>query len=186
MDQEGNPHPKVIDTETISQSGKEVGLVKPPIVSVAPATNKKTDNDKIKILNDVSELMDDDGEEEYPYEKLKIDQGFFVPTLPNNTTDKLLADIHQSINRAKQRYGEVEVDEHGDDVWESVIIRFKKRNDDGTIQLQDGKPITGANQTNRPKYIYTRNYIAKAVIAGQKLGDGVEAEGDGVVVIRVA
>ena len=27
---------------------------------------------------------------------------------------------------------------------------------------------------------------AKAVIAGQKIGEGIEAEGDGVVVIRVA
>ncbi len=190
-----DPHPKVLDKDLLRNSGKEVGLVDPNIVSVAPATNKKVNDDwkgdkskgpQYKVIDDVSLLIGDDGQEDYSYEKLKIEQAFFVPTKPNNTTDNLLADIHQSINRAKQRYGEIEVDENGDEVWESVLIMFKKRNDDGTIQLEDGKPIVGANQTNRPKYIYTRNFVVKPVIAGQKLADGVEAEGDGVIVIRVA
>lgn len=187
-------HPQVFDKEIIKNSGKETGLIDPPIVSVAPATNKKVDwgnknkedQKRYKMIDDVSLLFEDDGDEDYPYESLKVQQAFFVPTQPNNTTDNLLADINKSINNARLRYGEVEVDEKGDEVWEMILIMFKKRNPDGTIQLENGKPITGADQTTRPKYIYARNFVAKAVTAGQKMSDGVEAEGDGVIVIRVA
>lgn len=159
-------------------------------MSVAPASGDTElggwGKPEYKIFKDVSKLIGDDEDDEYPFDELKLEQGFFIPTQPNSTTDVLLAHMQERIERIKKRYGSIETDEHGDDVWESVLIRNKKRNDDGTVQLQHGKPITGANQTNRPKYIYTRNFVVKPVVKGQELGDKVKADADGVMVIRVA
>lgn len=139
-----------------------------------------------KVYNDVPLLFEDAGDEDYPYDKMKVDEAFFVPTQPNDTTDKLLVKIHKSVELAKQRYGEIEVNEDGDEILEVLTVKTRQRNSDGTIKLTNGKPVLGADYYQRPKYIYTRNFIAKAVTKGQELADGVEAEGDGVVVVRVA
>ncbi len=98
----------------------------------------------------------------------------------------MLADINRSIKAVKERYGEIEVDENGDKIMEHITIEERKRNVDGMIKLDGDKPKVGANFTQRYKYLYTRNFAAKPVYAGQELGDNVKAEGDGVVVIRVA
>lgn len=182
-------HPVVVDNDILRNSGKNSGLVHAPVISIAPSSGNpaKSVKNEPKILTDVSALMGEDEDDEYPYDKLELDQAFFVPTQPNSTTDTLLAKIHKSVNMAKKRYGEIEVNEEGDEIWDMICIRTKKRNDDGTIQLHgDNTPNLGANFDQQPRYIYTRNYIAKPVIKGQKIGDGVEAESDGVVVIRVA
>lgn len=185
-------HPQVIDKDILKNSGKDVGLVDPPIKSVAPVSSSQTIGDNknqkkdIKKFSDVSKLIGDDGQEEYPFEDLELGEAFFIPTQPNNTTDNLLAKLHKSINSAKQKYGEVEVNEEGDEIWEVLTIMTKKRNEDGTIQLENNKPITGADFHQRPKYIYTRNFVAKAVTKDQEFSDSDKAPADGVVVIRVA
>lgn len=186
---ENDIHPVVVDNDILRNSGKEQGLVHAPVVSIAPSSGKPAKRSDIepKILSDVSILIGEDKDDEYPYDKLKLEQGFFVPTQPNSTTDALLAKIHRSINTAKKRYGEIEVNEEGDEILDMVCVQTKKRNDDGTIQLHgDGKPNVGADFQQIPRYIYTRNYVAKPVIKGQKIGEGVDADSDGVVVIRVA
>lgn len=186
LNKDVKPHAQVLSNEALKHSGKDDNQLHPGIKSVAPATGKKAENQEIKIINDVSLLFDDDGDEDYPYEKLKIEQAFFVPTKPNETTDEVLAYMLKSVEKAKKRYGEIEVNEDGDRILEVLTIETRKRNEDGTVRLNGDKPIVGADFHQRPKYIYTRNFIVKPVYAGQKLADGIEAEGDGVVVIRVA
>ncbi len=180
------PHAQVLSNEALKNSGKDDNQPHPGLKSVAPATGKKADNQEIKMLSDVSLLFEDDGDEDYPYEKLKIEQAFFVPVKPNQTTDEVLAKILKSIEAAKKRYGEPEVNEDGDRILEVLTIETRKRNEDGSVRLNGDKPILGADFHQRPKYIYSRNFIAKAVIKDQELSEGVKAEGDGVVVIRVA
>jgi len=180
------PHAQILSNEAIKHSGKDDNQLHPGLKSVAPATGKKADNQEIKILDNVDLLFDDDGDEDYPYEKLKMEQAFFIPVKPNQTTDEVLAKTLKSIEAAKKRYGEPEVNEDGDRILEVLTIETRKRNEDGSVRLNGNQPILGADFHQRPKYIYTRNFVAKAVIAGQKLSEGVEAEGDGVVVIRVA
>lgn len=187
--QDDKPHAQILSSEALKHSGKDDNQLHPGIKSVAPASGEKVDwpeDKKFKMLNDVSMLLGDDGDEDYPYEKLKLEQAFFVAVKPNQTTDQVLADILKSIDAAKKRYGEPEVNEDGDRILEVLTIETRKRNEDGTVRLNGDRPIVGADFHQRPKYIYTRNFIAKPVIAGQKLAEGVEAEGDGVVVIRVA
>jgi len=183
---DGKPHVELQSADMFNESGRDDNLLHPGIKSVAPATGKKAGNQEVKILNDVSLLFGPDKDEDYPYDELKIEQAFFVPVKPNETTDKVLAKIHKSIDAARNTYGEIEVDENGDHILEVLTIETRKRNEDGTVRLKGDNPILGASFHQRPKYIYTRNFIAKVVIAGQKLAENVEAEGDGVVVIRVA
>ncbi len=180
-------HPVVQNDDIVKSSGRDKGKVNPPLTSIAPSSGNPSTSEP-KILEDVSELFGEDMDNEYPFDKLELAQAFFVPTQPNSTTDALLAKLHRSINAAKKHFGEVEVNEEGDEIWDMLCIRNKKRNPDGSIELNgDGTPNTGANFTQQPRYIYTRNYVAKAVIKGQKLGEGgSEAESDGVVVVRVA
>lgn len=185
--EELNLHPKVVDKEVLRNSGKETGLVDPPIVSVAPASGKTgKSGDEPKILSDVSKLVGNPQDEDYEYSKLELEQGLFIPVEPNTTTDMLLAKINKSIHRAKIRYGVPEVDENGDEILDQVCVKVKKRNEDGTIQLNNNVPITGATFQQHTKYIYSRNFIAKPVMKDQEIGDGVKAESDGVVIIRVA
>lgn len=189
LSKDDKPHAEILSAEAIKHSGKDDNQLHPGIKSVAPASGKKVswpDEQKYKILPDVSALIGDDDDEEYPFEKLKLEQAFFVPTKPNETTDQLLAQMQHKIEAAKKKYGEIEVNEEGDKIMEVLTIETRKRNDDGTVRLNGDKPIVGANFHQRYKYIYTRNFIVKPVYGGQELADGVEAEGDGVVVIRVA
>lgn len=184
------PHAQILSSDAIKHSGKDDNQLHPGLKSVAPASGKKVDwsnkEKKYKILKDVSKLIGDDEDEEYPYDELEFEEAFFVPTKPNETTDMLLAQFHKSIKAVKEKYGEIEVDDNGDKIMEHLTIETRKRNDDGSIRLNGDEPIKGANFTQRYKYNYTRNFIVKPVYAGQELADGVEAEGDGVVVIRVA
>lgn len=184
-------HPQVIEKDILKHSGKQVNLVNAPIVSVEPSS-KTLDKDhgkaeEPKIIDDLSLLLNNNEQEDYPYSKLKIGQGFFLPTQPNSTTDKLKAEIHRSVNSAKQRFGEVEVTEDGDEILDMICVQERKHNEDGTIQLDgDNQPIVGANFQQVPKYIYARNFIVKTVVKNDKYNESEKANADGVMVIRVA
>lgn len=182
-------HTQTVDKNILKNSAKDIGLVDPPIVSKSPSSKVEDHtNDKKppKVFKDVSKLFGDDEDEDYPYHDLELEQGFFIPTQPNDTNDNLLAKILKSIDNAKKRYGEIEVDENGDEIWEVTTVRTKKRNEDGTIQLHGDEPILGADFHQHPKYIYTRNFIAKVVTKGQEIGKSEKVDADGVIVIRVA
>lgn len=195
-------HQALDDPDTRKQSGKDIGLVDAPLVSINPTSgNQKLTGDgkqpkDYKIFDHANQRLNNPAastyvsEFRYPFDKLEIDQGFFVPVTEGTTTDKLMDQVHDQINIYREQTAECEKDKEGNDVWESVVIQTKKRTDDGVIQLDSfNKPIVGANQTNRPKLIYAANFIARPVVKGDNMldeGKGEEiADSDGVLVIRV-
>jgi hypothetical protein len=196
-DKNAGMHPQVVDKELLKNSGKDVHQVDPPIVSVAPASGPQgaqssnlTDN---KDLTQVSKpnrdlFLDKNApKSQYQFTDLELDEGVFIPVEKNSTTDKLLSDVHKAIYQAKMQGAVIELDEKGDEIWENVTVMTKKRNDDGTIQLESsGKPITGANFTHIPKYLYPMNFIARAVTTEDEISEGQNAPSDGVLIIRVA
>lgn len=193
-------HQALEDKDIRKESGKDIGLVDAPLVSINPTSGNQSlsgDGNKpkdFKIFDHANQRLNASPHSHinfaYPFDQMEIDQGFFVPVEKGMTTDKLMDQIHDQINQYREQTAECEKDKEGDDVWESVIIQTKKRTDDGVIQLDSfSKPIVGANQTNRPKLIYAANFIAKPVVKGDNMLDkdkGKEiADSDGVLVIRV-
>lgn len=180
------------DAQPNRNSGKEAGLVNPPLQSLNPTsqtsdkTNKWPDKKNFKNIDHISFQLGtgERSEFKYPFADMKIGSGVFVSVEEGTTTDKLMSTIHQQVFSYRQQNSDVEKDENGDDVWESVVIQTKKRNDDGTIQLDNGKPRVGANQTNRPKLIGP-NFVVKAIVKDDELSNGNKASGDGVLIVRV-
>ncbi len=164
--------------------GKETGLIKAPVVSVNPSSGDTVKEDKKEPRIFDNALWTEEEKEDWPFAKLKAGQGFFVPATEHESTDYLVEKFNKQINEERIKYAEVEKDENGDEILEVVTIKTRKRNEDGTIQLEGGKPITGANQSHRFKYIYARNFMVKPIVKGDNMGHN-EAEHDGVLVVRV-
>lgn len=190
----GGQHQVLQNQDQLKESGKDIGLVHAPVVSVNPTSgtqlqDDEADADDIEIIDEPNRFLNLDDKKQqdfkYPFDKTEIGQGFFIPVEKGSTTDALMGTIHRDIAMFRDATGECEKDIEGNDVWESVVIQTKKRKD-GVIQLDGaGKPIVGANQTNRPKLIYSANFIARAVVKDDEISKGQKAESDGVLVIRV-
>lgn len=188
------PHQALQNQDQLKESGKDIGLVNAPTVSINPTSGTQLsdngpDADDIEIIDELNRFLNLDDKKQqdfkYPFDKTEIGQGFFVPVEKGNTTDALMGTLHRDINMFREATSECEKDINGDDVWESVVIQTKKRKDN-VIQLDGaGKPIVGANQTNRPKLIYSANFIARPVVKDDEISEGQKAESDGVLVIRV-
>lgn len=193
-------HPVVADEETFKGSGREVGQVKPPIVSINPVSEnsnqtlsgkRKRAAEGIRVITNVHhDLFDtrtdkaEDGM--YPFSQLEPGQGFFVPAKDGQTTDNLIENMYRTIHHVRETFAEVQRDENGDEILDNVTVKTRKKNDDGTFQLTgDNEVITGANFTHMPRAIYTRNFVAKPVTKDSKLGDSFNAPEDGIIVIRV-
>lgn len=149
------------------------------------------DPQKIEAFDDANRFLNHTGPRydfTYPFMDMEIGQGFFVPVQINSNIDKLMAHLYHSVDAFHKQTSVEEKDENGDDVMESVTVLPKKRNQDGTIQLDSaGKPIVGANHTNRPKLIHMAQFVIKSVVKDDELvEDGQKAESDGALVIRVA
>ena len=166
--------------------GKETGLIKAPTVSVNPSSGNEVEEDhkEPKIFDNVLWSEDENQKAGFPFAKLKPGQGFFVPATKWESTDFLVEKFNKQINEERTKYAEVEKDENGDEILEVVTIKTRKRNDDGTLQLEGGKVITGANQSHRPKYIYSRNFMVKPIVKDDEIGHS-KADHDGVLVVRI-
>lgn len=187
---ERNLHPAVADSKPYAGSGKDVGLVNPPIVSVNPSSGETSDTSKPKhkVIKGADEFLclDPNINYDFPFADLKLDEGMLIPNDAGMTTDKHMEKMYPVIYRLRQQYSEVARNEEGDEIWEQITIKVRKKNDDGTLQLEgDGKPIEGANFVHLPKLIPLRDFTVKAVVKGDKIGGSVKAPSDGVVVIRV-
>lgn len=192
----GAEHPAIEDADDKKESGKDVGIRGAPVVSINRTSGStEGDNEKreeVQVFDNANRYLNHQGVVQdffYPFDKMENGKAFFVPLEKHNTTDKLVAHLHDQIYKFLQQVSECEKDEKGDDVWESVVIQTKKRDTNGYIQL-DGynKPIVGANQTNRPKLIHAANFIVKPVVKGDSLTmdeNGTKAETDGAMVICV-
>jgi len=187
-------HPQLGNEQDVrKESGKDIGLVNAPIQSIHPTSAAKADSkpQEYDVFDDANRYLNHDKQVydfAYPFKDMDVGQGFFVPVEANMTTDQLIANLHRDIFTFVQQTSECEKDEKGDDVWESIVIQTKKRTDDGVIQLDGlGKPIVGANQTNRPKLIHSANFMVRAVVKDDELIEGGrKADSDGALVIRVA
>lgn len=186
-------HAALGTTKQFEGSGKDMGLVKPPITSMHPTSGEQsedTEAKEFKIIDDANFKLNHhihkDGHYQfaYPFEDLNVGQGMLIPIPKGQTTDKFMIHMHKQIDQYRKQNSEVERDEEGDDVMEDVAINKKKRNDDGTIQLDGDTPRLGIKSGFRPKLIGP-TFTVKAVVKGDELAEDNEAENDGVLIIRM-
>lgn len=199
-----NQHPAITsDDKPFKDSGKETSKVNAPIVSIAPASADSADagnqlehddwtqqpkQERYKHLiidNAADAAFSVENKSGYPFEDLKAGQGLFIATRPGNTTDKLMAKLNKTIYHLRQRYSEPELSENGDTILNQVTVEIKKRNEDGTIQLDNGNIVKGANFEQKELRTPWRNYVVKPVVKDQNIGNETKAPHDGVIVIRV-
>lgn len=175
-----------------NEGGKEMGLVHAPITSIHPTSEDQTDEAAPKkeavIIDDaniqLNHYLPEAGhvEFDYPFADLEVGQGFFIET--ETTTDALMSKLYKQVDQYRKQNSEIERDENGDDIMQDIAINQKKRNDDGTVQLDGGVPRLGIKSGFVPKLIGP-NFVVKAVVKGDKLAEGNEADSDGALVIRM-
>jgi hypothetical protein len=191
---EAAQHQALSDTKPFEGSGKDVYKAFTPIQSVNPTseeqgfktTGKRTVGKLIDKPNlDLTHTPNTAPSSRYGIDKIEPGKGMFIPVEQNSTTDKLMMVLYREVADARMSYAEVERDREGNEIWDCVIVKTRKTNDDGTYQLgADGKPLEGANQTIQPRLVYGTHYAVKAVVKGDDIGEGQKAEHDGAMVIR--
>lgn len=188
-------HAQLHPNENRNEGGKEMGLVKPPITSLHPTSSSQTEDDEpeFRMIDNanfkIQHYMHSAAHTEfrYPLEDMEPGQGMFIPLAKGKTTDSLMSEMHRIVDAYRKQNSEVEKDENGDDVMEDVAINVKKRNDDGTVQLDGGVPRLTVRSGFRPKLIGP-SFTVKAVVKGDKLAndDSEEADTDGVLIVRMS
>lgn len=176
------------------QGGKDMSQVDAPIVSMhstsEPQGDQKAKIGEHRIIDNanfkLNHYLPEIGHIElnYLFEDLDLNQGMFIPVEENSTTDALMSKLYKQIDQYRKQNSEIERDENGDDVMEGVAINQKKRNDDGTVQLDGDKPRLGIKSGFRPKLVGP-NFVVKAVVKDDKIGENDKAEHDGALVIRL-
>lgn len=196
-----HPNPDALDHAQIAtadrkEGGKDMGLVHAPVVSMHPTSEPQGDTgevnwDEHRIIDNANIRLNNSIVSEaaevkfkFPFQDLEFAQGMFIPVQKGDTTDSLIAKIHKQVDQYRKQNSEVEKDENGDDVMEDVAINVKLRNEDGTVQLDGDKPRLSIKSGFRPKLIGP-NFIVKAIVKGDKIGENDEADHDGVLIIRL-
>lgn len=182
-------HPVVADKQDLRESGKEAGLVNAPIVSVNPQTEATPASNPSKksfklVDSAIDSLIEDSDKYEYDYKGLKPGQGVFISKPEGSTIDSLMANARKTVHNLNEQYSERETDKNGDTILDMVTIEIKKRNEDGTIQLDNGVPRVGANSGHIPRLVSYRKFIARPITKGEEIGFS-KAEHDGVLIVRV-
>ena len=189
-------HAQLHPNEEHNEGGKEMGLVKAPVVSMHPTSSSQTEDEEpdFRVIDNanfkINHFVHESGHTEfkYPFVDLEPGQGLFIPVGKGKTTDALMSEMYKAIDQYRKQASEVERDENGDDVMEDVAINVKKRNEDGTVQLDGGEPRLTVKSGFRPKLVGP-NFTVKAVVKDDILTDeedGEKADTDGVLVIRMA
>lgn len=192
-------NPEAVDHALIGsvdkqEGGKDMGLVKAPIVSMHPTSQPQGDADaeigEHRIIHNanlkLNHYLPEQGHVKfnYPFEDLEFNEGMFIPVEEGSTTDKLMAKLYKQVDQYRKQNSEIERDEMGDDVMEDVAINQKKRNEDGTVQLDGDKPRLGVKSGFRPKLIGP-NFVVKTVVKDDEIGENEKADSDGALVIRL-
>lgn len=166
------------------EGGKDMGLVKAPIVSMHPTSANQSSKTNFKIIDNAKVQLNNqsDVEFKYPFADLKAKQGLFVAV--ETTTDALMSKLFKQVDQFRKQNSEVERDENGDDVMEDVVINVKKRNEDGTVQLDGDKPRLDIKSGFRPKLVGPM-FAVKAVVKGDKISENDTADSDGALIIRL-
>lgn len=177
------------------EGGKDMSQIDAPIVSMHPTSepqgNQKAkvgehriiDNANFKLNHYLPEIGHLDFN--YPFEDLELNQGMFVPVEENSTTDALMSKLYKQVDQYRKQNSEIDRDENGDDIMIDLAINQKKRNEDGTIQLDGDKPRLGIKSGFTPKLVGP-TFIVKAVVKGDQLAKNNEADHDGALVIRMS
>ena len=98
-----------------------------------------------------------------------------------------MAKLYKQVDQYRKQNSEIERDENGDDMMIDLAINQKKRNEDGTVQLDGGVPRLGIKSGFTPKLVGP-TFIVKAVVKGDKIGagdNGQESDSDCAIVIRM-
>jgi hypothetical protein len=183
-----------IGTVDKQEGGKEMGLVHAPVVSLNPTSEPQGDADaeigEHTIIDNVSMLkfgtIDETQKQKfnYPFQDMKPGQGMFIPVEKGGTTDKLMSKLYKQVDQFRKQNSEVERDEEGDDIMVDEAINKKKRNEDGTVQLDGGVPRLGIKSGFVPKLIGPK-FAVRAVVKDDELAEGQKAESDGALIIRM-
>lgn len=186
-------HPVVAEKQNLRESGKEAGLVHAPIVSVAPQSeggwSPDNPNRPKKVTKTIDNVIDwlhsfEERNFEFPFGDLEPGQGLFIAKEENRTVDSLIANVRKQVHKLNEMYSERETNDDGDGILDVVTIERKKRNEDGTIQLDNGVPRVGAASGHLPRMVRYRQFIVRSVVKGQEINDD-KMEHDGVIVVRV-
>lgn len=177
------------------QGGKDMSQIDAPIVSMHPTSEPQGDQKaKIgehRIIDNanfkLNHYLPEVGHVEfnYPFEDLVIGQGMFILVEENSTTDALMTKLYKQVDQYRKQASEIDRDENGDDIMIDLAINQKKRNEDGTVQLDGDKPRLGIKSGFTPKLVGP-TFIVKAVVKGDQLAKNNEADGDGALVIRMS
>lgn len=179
-------HPVVMTDDRLKASGKDVGgNPNAPIVTLNPTSRPVDSQGKSKPekISGGLDLVFDETITKSSYEginDMEAGDGLLFPVVPGKTIDEIVLDGQREAKRLNDYYSVSEVNGDGEEILDTVIVKEFKRNDDKTIQLDGAnKPITGANQTNIPRKIQIRQYVAKPVTRSDKISE------DGCLIVRV-
>jgi hypothetical protein len=197
---EATQHQALADPKPFEGSAKSAYQATPPVESVNPTSEKQGANAakdwdkanekgyqkiaKPNLALDHSEHTTG-AQPKYPFSDLELGEGLYIAVEQNSTTDKLMEKLYKDVANARIAFAEVERDENGDEIWDVVVVKTRKRNEDGTFQMGAyGKPLEGASQTSKPRLVFSRHFAVKAVIKDDDLGQGAKAPHDGALVVR--
>lgn len=195
MSPEAVEHGLIADHDAFKGSGRDVSAPKAPLVSVNPTSQPQgfqaglgEKSDRIIVDNpnwNIDHSEHPKADADYPFLDLKSNQGMFIPVEKNGTTDALMEKVYKAVAVSRAKYSEVNRNVNGDEIHNMVIVKTRKRNADGSLELRgDGSIIEGANQEHHPQYSYAANFLVKAVVKDDDLGGGQKAPSDGAFVIR--
>lgn len=179
-----------------AEGGKDEGQVAAPTVSLYPTSQPQGDADaKIgehRIIDNASLKLNSTTvpgqmwqELNYPFEEIEVGQGMFIPVEEHSTTDKLMSKVYKQVHQVREQNSEVAKDENGDEILESIAVNQKMRNDDGTVKLDGDKPRLTIGKSGLFPKLLGPTFAVKAVVKGDEIGEGEEAEADGALVIRL-
>ena len=146
--------------------------------------DKEAARDKFKIIDDARyELVEDSFL--YPFSKLEVGQGFFIPLEDDNTIDKLYTATNKQANQFRLQNSEVEKNDEGDEILENFTVRARLRNPDGSFVLDgQGEPKLSVSSGLRQKLIGP-SFAVRAIVKDDEIAENTKAESNGVLVIRL-
>jgi hypothetical protein len=143
---------------------------------------KKPEPPKLTMVDRAFIKTKDNVYSAYPFDDLKIGQGFFVAN--DDVKFDNLAYFQKEVVRARNYYSTAEHDENGDEIFEEIHTKTKQTTN-GKLDLDSGgNPVLGIHSNLVPKLIYARHFSVHAVNEGDEIGEGVQAPAAGVLVAR--
>lgn len=179
-----------------NEGGREEGLVNPPTVSMHPSSQPQDEAQaevgEHRIIDNASLRLNSTTipdqawlDLNYPFQDMKLGQGMFIPVEEGKTIDSLMSKVYKQVHTFREQNSEIDYDENGDEILESIAVNQKMRNDDGTVKLDGGNPRLTIGKSGLFPRLIGPNFAIKAVVKGDKISENDEADADGALVIRM-